>query len=205
MANSAGDARSSELEIRKKLLNNDAVDVVISISSNFFYTVTLPCTLWFLDRGRNGSEREKKVLFIDAREVFRQLDRAHRDYTPSQIEFLSNIAKSYRGEKPDFNHLDKSKSGLTYDSMDEWKSLFPEDKYQDVPGLCRVASMDEIKEQGWSLNPGRYVGVAELDEDDGDFFENLTRLRNEFDTLTEEAHEMEMSIKKTLGNLLEGE
>jgi type I restriction enzyme M protein len=87
MANSASDARSSELEIRKKILDDDAVDVVISISSNFFYTVTLPCTLWFLDRGKKGPEREKKVLFIDAREVYRQLDRAHRDYTPSQIEF----------------------------------------------------------------------------------------------------------------------
>ena len=177
--------------------------MVVSISSNFFYTVTLPCTLWFLDRGRKGSEREKTILFIDARNIYRQLDRAHRDYTPSQIEFLSNIAKLCRGEKPDFNHLDESKSGLTCDSIDDWKSLFPEDKYQDIPGLCRVASMDEIKEQGWSLNPGRYVGVAETDEDDGDFTENLTRMRDEFDTLSKEAHKLEKSIKKVLDTLLE--
>ncbi|MGY5854528.1 MAG: class I SAM-dependent DNA methyltransferase [Candidatus Thorarchaeota archaeon] len=205
MANSASDARSSELEVRKKLLADDAVDVVISIGSNFFYTVTLPCTLWFLDRGKKGSEREKKILFIDAREVYRQIDRAHRDFTPSQIEFLSNIVKLYRGERPDFNHLGKSERGLTYDSIDEWKGLFPEDKYEDVSGLCRVASMDEIEEQGWSLNPGRYVGVAEVDEDDGDFYENLTRLRGEFDDLTKEAHKLEKSIKTVLDNLLEGE
>ncbi|MFQ5884109.1 MAG: N-6 DNA methylase, partial [Thermoplasmata archaeon] len=90
MANSASDARASELEIRKRLLKEDTVDVVIAISSNFFYTVTLPCTLWFLDRGREKSSRKGKILFVDARNVFRQVDRAHRDFTLSQIEFLAN-------------------------------------------------------------------------------------------------------------------
>jgi type I restriction enzyme M protein len=63
--------------------------------------------------------------------------------------------------------------------------------------------MDEMKNQGWSLNPGRYVGVAKTDEDDGDFYENLTGMRSEFDTLTEEAHKLEKSIKKVTDNLLE--
>ena len=148
---------------------------------------------------------QKKMLFIDARDVYRQIDRAHRDFTPSQIEFLSNIVKLYRGEEPDFDHLGNSGSGLKYVSIDEWKELFSEDNYQDVPGLCKVASMDEIEEQGWSLNPGRYVGVAEVNEDDGDFYENLTRLRIEFDTLTKEARELENNIKKVLDGLLTGE
>ena len=69
------------------------------MGSNFFYTVTLPVTLWFLDRGKRGTEREDQVLFIDARRVFRQIDRAHRDWLPEQIEFLANIARLYRGEK----------------------------------------------------------------------------------------------------------
>ena len=68
-------------------------------ASNFFYTVTLPVTLWFLDRGKRGTEREDKVLFIDARKIFRQIDRAHRDWLPEQIEFLANIARLYRGEE----------------------------------------------------------------------------------------------------------
>jgi type I restriction enzyme M protein len=98
MANSAGDARGSELEIRRQLLQSHAVDVIVSIGPNFFYTVTLPCTLWFLDRGKSKTNRKDKVLFIDARHIFRQIDRAHRDFTPEQIEFISNIARLYREE-----------------------------------------------------------------------------------------------------------
>lgn len=98
MANSAGDARGSELEIRRKLLEDRAVDVMISVGPNFFYTVTLPCTLWFFDRGKKKTDRKDKVLFIDARHIFRQIDRAHREFTPEQIEFISNVVRMYRGE-----------------------------------------------------------------------------------------------------------
>ena len=99
MANSAADARSSELEIRKKLIRDKVVDVVVAISSNFFYTVTLPCTLWFLNRGKKGWDREDKVLFIDARHTYNQVSRALRDFTAPQVEFLANIVRLYRGER----------------------------------------------------------------------------------------------------------
>src|SRR4051794_21729676 len=95
MANSAADAGGSELEIRKKLLDEKAVDIVLAVGSNFFYTVALPVTLWFLDRGKRATNRENTVLFIDARKVYRQVDRAHRDWTPDQVEFLANIARLY--------------------------------------------------------------------------------------------------------------
>src|SRR3984893_17330311 len=98
MANSAGDARGSELDVRQKLLKANAVDVMVSIGPNFFYTVTLPCTLWFIDRGKAETKRKDKVLFIDARHIFHQIDRAHRDFTPEQIEFVANIVRLYRGE-----------------------------------------------------------------------------------------------------------
>ena len=98
MANSASDARGSELEIRKQLIEARAVDVMVAVGSNFFYTVTLPCTLWFFDRGKRKTARADQVLFIDARHLYRQIDRAHRDWTPAQIEFLANIARLYRGE-----------------------------------------------------------------------------------------------------------
>ncbi len=150
MANSATDARGSELEIRKKLIESGAVDVIVSVGPNFFYTVTLPCTLWFLDKGKAKGSRGDEVLFIDARRVFRQIDRAHRDFTPSQIEFLANIVRLWRGTK---TFTDKS-------SSTDVKAHFPGGKYRDVPGLCRRASQKEIEAQGWSLNPGRYVGVA---------------------------------------------
>src|ERR1700756_5429167 len=99
MANSAGDARGSELEIRRELLNSAAVDVMVSVGPNFFYTVTLPCTLWFLDRGKSKTKRKDTVLFIDARHIFRQIDRAHRDFTAEQLEFVANIVRLYRGEE----------------------------------------------------------------------------------------------------------
>jgi type I restriction enzyme M protein len=101
MANSAGDARGSEMEIRKKLISDRGVDAVVAVGPNFFYTVPLSVTLWFLDRGKQGSDRADKVLFIDARHIYRHIDRAHRDFTPAQIELLANIVRLYRGEPPE--------------------------------------------------------------------------------------------------------
>jgi type I restriction enzyme M protein len=101
MANSAGDARGSELEIRKKLIQTGGVDVMVAVASNFFYTVTLPCTLWFLDRGKAGTDRCDKDLFLDARHIYTQIDRAHREFTPAQIEFLADIVRLYRGREPE--------------------------------------------------------------------------------------------------------
>lgn len=104
MANSASDAGGSELEIRKKLIESGAVDAMIAIGPNFFYTVTLPCTLWFFDKAKVKTSRKDKVLFIDARHLFRQVDRAHRDFAPEQIEFVANIARLYRAEEPEFQN-----------------------------------------------------------------------------------------------------
>lgn len=95
MANSAADARSSELEIRKQMIESRVVDVMISISSNFFYTVPLPCTLWFFDKSKQNTDRHDKMLFIDARSLYHQVKRAHREFTPMQLEFLANIARLY--------------------------------------------------------------------------------------------------------------
>ena len=138
MANSASDARSSEQEIRQKLIESRAVDVMVAVGPNMFYTVTLPCTLWFLDKGKAASpsktpspqpspkgrgsaaaeppspigrragdegdarNRAETVLFIDARHIYRQIDRAHREWTPAQIGFLANLVRLYRGETLDF-------------------------------------------------------------------------------------------------------
>src|SRR5258708_5508907 len=99
MANSASDARGSEMEIRKQLINSRAVDAMVAVGPNMFYTVTLPCTLWFLDKGKSASDRAGTVLFIDARHIYRQVDRAHRGWTPAQFGFLANIVRLYRGEE----------------------------------------------------------------------------------------------------------
>jgi len=195
MANSAADARASELEIRKKLIKDRAVDVVIAVGPNFFYTVTLPVTLWFLDRAKKKTDRKDKVLFIDARHIFRQIDRAHRDFTLEQGEFLANIVRLYRGE--DVETIAGSEKMLT--------ERFPDGKYADVPGLCKVASLDEIESHAWSLNPGRYVEVAEGEEEDFDFYERLEELNEELEVLNAEAHQLEDRIADNVSKLLEKE
>ena len=194
MANSASDARGSELEIRKQLIQAGAVDVMIAVGSNFFYTVTLPCTLWFLDRGKLKTPRKDKVLFIDARHIYRQIDRAHREFTSEQIEFLANIVRLYRGEAP------QTTNGNTLTLNEK----FPEGAYQDVLGLCRVATLAEIEAQGWSLNPGRYVGVAERAAEDFVFAERLEELNEELEVLNAEARELEERIAENVMLLLEG-
>jgi type I restriction enzyme M protein len=195
MANSAADARGAELEIRKKLIQSGAVDLMVSIGSNFFYTVTLPCTLWFFDRGKVKTPRGDKVLFLDARHVFRQLDRAHRDFTPEQIEFLSNIVRLYRGEEIELDH------GSEALMKEQFGKAFR--RYADVPGLCKVATLKEIDAQGWSLNPGRYVGVREQEDDGFDFAERLGELNEELETLNAEARILEEKIAENLTKLLE--
>ena len=128
MANSASDARSSEQEFGRQLIESRAVDVMVAVGPNMFYTVTLPCTLWFFDKAKAASpcktpspalrapsptgrgaggeggapDRANTVLFIDARHIYRQVDRAHREWTPAQIGFLANLVRLYRGEALDF-------------------------------------------------------------------------------------------------------
>ena len=194
MANSASDARASELDIRRKLIEAQVVDVMISIGSNFFYTVTLPCTLWFFDKGKHNTARHDTVLFIDARHIYKQLDRAHREFTPDQIEFLANIVRLYRDEPLETAH----------GSTARIQEIFPNGTYADVPGLCKVATLQEIEAQGWSLNPGRYVGVAERAIDDFDFKEKLEELNEELEVLNVEARELEERISENVAKLLEG-
>lgn len=196
MANSATDTRGAELEIRRKLIQSGAVDVIVSIGPNFFYTVTLPCTLWFFDKGK-PEERRDKVLFLDARSVHHQVDRAHRDFTPWQIEFLSGIVHLYRGKRPETGRS----------SIELFRQHFGEvpADYKDAAGLCKVAAIKDIESQGWSLNPGRYVGVAGRADDDFQFSERLQELNEELETRNTEARQLEEQIAANVAKLLEEE
>jgi type I restriction enzyme M protein len=193
MANSAADAGGSELEIRKKLIVDKAVDVIVAVGPNFFYTVTLPVTLWFLDRGKRGTEREDNVLFIDARKIFHQIDRAHRDWLPAQIEFLANIARLFRGEG-----LERAAG-----SGELMAASFPDGIYSDVPGLCAVATLEQIEKlHGWSLNPGRYVAVSAAEHDGVDFRLRLEELNEELEKLNVEAAVLQDRIAANVAELL---
>ncbi len=192
MANSAGDAGHSEREIRRQLIESKSVDVMVAIGTNFFYTVTLPVTLWFLDKAKHGTDREDTVLFIDARHLYRQIDRAHRDFLPEQIELLANIVRLYRGE--DVESVGGSEALV--------KERFPDGTYVDVPGLCKVATLDEIEAQGWSLNPGRYTGTAAVEDDGEDFTEKLTGLFEEFTRLSDEADVLRGKVEAAVNGIL---
>ncbi len=231
MANSASDARASEQELRRQLIEAHAMDVMVAVGPNFFYTVTLPCTLWFLDRskttpspaasrhplplgegqGEGKQSRADTVLFIDARHIYRQIDRAHRDWTEAQISFLANIVRLYRGEEPDFTlsgeeAREKLKQIFSLPSPrgrrdgDEGSPL----TYHDIPGLCKATTIKEIEVQGWSLNPGRYVGVAPGEAlSDEDFKEQLEALNEDLETLNAQARDLEQTIARNVAEILE--
>ncbi len=198
MANSASDARASEQDIRKQLIEARAVDVIVAVGPNMFYTVTLPCTLWFLDKGKQRTTRADKVLLLDARHIYRQVDRAHRDWTEGQIGFMANVVRLYRGEEPDF-----TLGGA--EAENKLKEVFGKKlKFTDVPGLCKAATIKEIEAQGWSLNPGRYVGVAPgEDVSDEDFKEQLETLNEELEALNSQARNLEVTIKQNISEILE--
>jgi len=192
MANSAGDARTSEMEIRRQLIESGGVDAIVSVGPNFFYTVTLPCTLWFFDREKEETVRGDQVLFIDARGVYNQIDRAHRDFLPEQIEFLANIARLHRGEEVE----------LVAGSADLLAAHGLSDGYVDVPGLCKVATRAEVEAQGWSLSPGRYVGAAARDGEDVDFIVRFEELNEELVQLNGEAAALEALIEENAALVL---
>jgi type I restriction enzyme M protein len=198
MANSASDARSSEQELRRQLIESGALDVMVAVGPNMFYTVTLPVTLWFLDKGKGKSPRSDTVLFIDARHIYRQVDRAQRDWTPDQTGFIANLVRLYRGEDLDFTFG----GGEARAKLEEIFGKKP--KFADVPGLCRAASLKEIATHDWSLNPGRYVGVAAGEVvSNEDFKEQLETLNEELETLNKQARGLEQTIAANVAEILE--
>ena len=347
MANSASDARHSEADIRQSLIENNLIYGMLTLPSNLFYTVTLPATLWFFDKAKT----DERVLFIDARNIFTQIDRAHRELSEQQIQNIAMIPRLHKGRRGEFVALVDSyfQQGLlqlqeeaihipalserlltmlaeeddaqaqqagqdavaglqaqwanlpaltaaqaAYDKahgaseevdtrntaqqalraqftpffqglhvslkaldkaireMDKRKAeaakaagkrstgnrqaksvkdalqalhdevklaerfythitwlqeRFPKAVYEDVTGLCKLATRAEMLEQDWSLNPGRYVGVV-IEEDGKTEEEFLTDLGDEHEVLIQlakEAHDLEAVISKNLLTLLDAE
>ena len=181
MANSASDAGGSERELRQKLIETGAVDCIVAVGPNMFFTVTLPVTLWFLDKGKAKGPRGDKVLFVDARHLFRQVTRANRVFDPDHIEFLGNIVRLWRGEEVET----EAGSGA------RMAEAFPEGATGTFRGSARSPRASEIEAQDWSLNPGRYVGVAPGQaHDDEEFKEKLEALQEELEALNAEAAQL---------------
>lgn len=217
MANSASDASKSEYEIRKKMIEEGIISQMVTLPSNMFTSVTLPATLWFFDKHKPQTEKKNEILFIDARNVFTQVDRAHRKFSDEQIKNLGIITRLYQGDTDAFvalikeyqNELEsapedaedkETKTKAYWQNQIVWlKDRFPDGVYRDVIGLCKAAQIegeDGIKDQDYSLNAGRYVGV--LIEDDGmteeEFKNTILELNAEFESMNEETKILERQI-----------
>lgn len=204
MANSASDAGGSELEIRKKMIQDGIISQMVTLPSNMFSTVTLPATLWFFNKQRTNKD---EILFIDARNIFTQVDRAHRKFSDEQIKNLGIITRLYEGDSDAFWQLvDEYKSEGKQEEVDWLLERWPEGKYRDVIGLCKVAKItgeDGIEDNDWSLNAGRYVGV--VIEDDGmtesEFRDEMLSLNADFSKLCAEAGDLQKEIEKNMVEL----
>ena len=286
MASSATDSANKDRDIREKLVRTGDVDVMVSVGNNFFYTLSLPCSLWFFDRNKNAEIRDK-VLFIDARNYYTVVDRTLNEWTEWQLRNLQAIVHLYRGETDKYKSLladydkaiDEAVAGLEEQSkpfsdlIDEdtrghfggllgwignaghdynelrqrindqiqqtkscikaaesqiekrkvkamrlageafcdvltdmlaivnehdWLvSKFGEDgKYENVLGLCKIATIQEIEEKNYSLTPGAYVGVAEQEDDGVDFHERMNEIHAELAKLNQEANVLMDEIQK---------
>ena len=206
MASSATDAGHSEKLIRQQLIESGVVDCIVSVGNNFFYTRSLPCHVWFYDKGKSklpavsSSAVENKagrkngpntILMIDARNVFRKVTTTISDFSEDQLEGLTAIMKLYRGEKP------------TVAKNNTWfKERFPEGKYNDIEGLCKIVTLDEVIENDYSLTPGRYVGVTFVEDDGVDFKGRLVEIQEELDALNKEATQLAKTISNNLKELI---
>ena len=265
MASSATDSANKDRDIREKLVRTGDVDVMGSVGNNFFYTLSLPCSLWFFDRNKHADIRDK-VLFIDARNYYTVVDRTLNEWTEWQLRNLQAIVHLYRGEKEKYQSLirdyietlDNVSTPLTQERLEEvikngekeysarfatslehekkqakeaiaaatrkekkqveaewketieyWEDLletarqfewltekFGDGEYQDVLGLCKVATIQEIEEKNYSLTPGAYVGVAEQEDDGVDFHERMTEIHAELAQLNKEANTLMAEIQK---------
>ena len=247
MASSATDSANKDRDIREKLVLTGDVDVMVSVGNNFFYTLSLPCSLWFFDKAKR-LENKNRVLFIDARNYYTVVDRTLNEWTEWQLKNLQAIVHLYRGEQEKYRVLiseyDAALEGFSLTEAEaqlaaakqiakdaianaqrqekkqveremaemiancedrletarqrEWlvSKFGTEGDYKDVLGLCKIATIDEISEKNYSLTPGAYVGVAEVEDDGVDFHERMNEIHTELASLNKEANELMSEIMK---------
>ena len=207
------------------MIEEGIISQMVTLPSKMFSSVTLPATLWFFDKQKPKSDKKNEILFIDARNVFTQVDKAHRKFSDEQIKNLGVITKLYHGDTQALvDLLDEYRAELTnapeasddkevltkayWQSQIDWLTeRFPVGVYADVIGLCKAVPMDGddgIIDLDYSLNAGRYVGV--VIENDGltqeEFKEEMYSLNAEFTVLSAEAKILEELIASNLKGLL---
>ncbi len=165
---------TGEGEIRKNIIEAGLVDCMLAMPSQLFYNTMIPVSIWFVSRDRKNHkfrDRRDEILFIDARNMGKMIDRRHREMTEEDIKKISDTYHAFR-----------SKVG----------------KYEDIKGFCKAAKLEEVKKQGYILTPGRYVGTESVDEDPEVFDEKMKRLTKELCEQFKESKELEEEIKKNL-------
>jgi len=169
---------SNEGEIRKNIINADLVDCIVAMPDRLFYSTGIPVSLWILNRNKKEHgkfrNREKEILFIDARHLGEMVDRRHRELSDEDI---AKIADTYHN----------------------WRNQ--DGKYEDVQGFCKAASLDEVRENDYVLTPGRYVGIEEAEDDGIPFEEKMEQLTSELGELFKQSHRLEEEIRKNLGGI----
>lgn len=255
MASSATDSSGKDRDIRQQLVESGHVDVMVSVGNNFFYTKSLPCSLWFFDKGKSENLQDK-VLFLDARNYYTVVDRTLNEWSEWQLKNLNAIVWLYRGEAEKYQSLlqeyhavlgelsfadrveqlasdlancraeakekvaqankrSKKQVQAQYDdciaALEQTLTVakealwlyekFGEGEYQDIPGLCRIASRSEIAEKNYSLTPGAYVGVAAVEDDGVDFAQRMAEIHQELLKLQAESNELMATISKNLGEM----
>jgi type I restriction enzyme M protein len=183
--------QSNEGEIRKKLIEADLVDCMVALPGQLFYSTQIPACLWFLARDkRNGKFRDRRgwVLFIDARRMGVMVDRTHRELTEAEIAKIAGTYHLWRGEKD-----------VPPEAVEGRRA------YEDIPGFCKAATLEEIRKRGHVLTPGRFVGAEETDKDDEPFAEKMARLAVEWRRQQAEAARLDAAIVANLKELGYGE
>jgi len=167
---------AGEGKIRRNIIEADLVDCMIALPGQLFYTTQIPVCLWFVARNKRNSKFRRRIgqtLFIDARQMGSLVDRTHRDFSDEEIDTIAGTYHAWRGEKD---------AG----------------EYQDVPGFCMSATIEKIREHGYVLTPGRYVGAAEVEDDGIPFEEKMTEFTAQLYDQFAKADQLEAVIKKNL-------
>ena len=216
--------QSGEGDIRKAIIEADLVDCMVALPGQLFYSTQIPVCLWFLTKNKNDGkrrDRRKQTLFIDARKLGTLVDRVHRELTDEDINKISSTYHAWRSNPPqspfakgggaEISHFESGVAGMGSLPPNSQKGggaeVPPFEKgglggiYQDIPGFCKSADLDLIKQHGHVLTPGRYVGAEEIEDDGEPFEEKMTRLVAELNGQFTESAKLEKQIKQNLASL----
>ncbi|MDK2944589.1 MAG: type restriction enzyme protein [Mesotoga sp.] len=208
MANgSLSSNQSGEGEIRKNIIEADLVDCIVALPSQLFYNTMIPVCLWFVSRDRQNNkfrDRRGETLFIDARKLGVMIDRKHKTLTEEDIKRIADTYHTWRGEIASIETgqtlLAAEQSTIENYLKESCEREEPEG-YEDIPGFCKTATIDEIRKNSYILTPGRYVGMEEIEDDGIPFEEKMAELSATLYEQFAEAHRLEAAIKKNLEGL----